>query len=348
MTIAVIDKIARETDPLPNLRDYPTTYASFSWSHARAELDGLPHGRGLNIAHETIDRHVAHGRGGKVALRWLAKDGSRHDFTYSALSEASSRFADVLRHLGVSEGDRVFALAGRIPALYIAALGTWKAKGVFCTMFSAFGPEPIRSRMTIGGAKVLITTASLYEKKIAPIRASLGSLAHVLLVDEDATSQVPPGTLSYASLMAKASNLFEIPATAPEDPALLHFTSGTTGTPKGAVHVHEAVVAHHITGKLALDLHVDDIFWCTADPGWVTGTSYGIIAPLTNGVTSIVDEQDFDAERWYEILEQQAVSVWYTAPTAIRMMMKAGLDLARARRLPALRFLASVGEPLNP
>ncbi len=348
MTTGVIEKVAGQRGPQPNLRDYQAAYDSFSWSSARSELDGLPNGKGLNIAHEAIDRHVAHGRGNKVAFRWLAKDGSRHDFTYGALGQASNRFANVLGHLGVNAGDRVFALAGRIPALYIAALGTWKAKGVFCTMFSAFGPEPIRARMTIGGAKVLVTTTALYEKKIAPIRASMGSLEHVLLVDEDASAEAVPGTLSYTSLMAKASDVFEIPPTAPEDPALLHFTSGTTGTPKGAVHVHEAVVAHHITGKLALDLHPEDIFWCTADPGWVTGTSYGIIAPLTNGVTSIVDEQDFDAERWYEILEQQAVSVWYTAPTAIRMMMKAGLPLARARRLPALRFLASVGEPLNP
>jgi acetyl-CoA synthetase len=130
--------------------------------------------------------------------------------------------------------------------------------------------------------------------------------------------------------------------------ALLHFTSGTTGTPKGAIHVHEAVVAHHVTGKLALDLHPDDVYWCTADPGWVTGTSYGIIAPLTNGVTSIVDEGEFDAERWYGVLQSERVTVWYTAPTAIRMMMKAGAELARKHDLTALRFLASVGEPPNP
>jgi acetyl-CoA synthetase len=148
--------------------------------------------------------------------------------------------------------------------------------------------------------------------------------------------------------MEEASPEFTIRHTDPEDLALLHFTSGTTGMSKGAVHVHDAVVVHHMTGKLALDLHPEDVFWCTADPGWVTGTSYGIIAPLTNGVTSIVDEEEFDAERWYEILEQQQVSVWYTAPTAIRMLMKAGTELARQYRFPRLRFLGSVGEPLNP
>jgi acetyl-CoA synthetase len=148
--------------------------------------------------------------------------------------------------------------------------------------------------------------------------------------------------------MAPQSEEFSIPPTDPEDHGLLHFTSGTTGTPKGAVHVHEAVVVHHITGKLALDLHEDDIFWCTADPGWVTGTSYGIIAPLTNGVTSIIDEADFDAERWYRILQDQRVTVWYTAPTAIRMLMKVGAELAQGYDLSPLRFLGSVGEPLNP
>ena len=156
------------------------------------------------------------------------------------------------------------------------------------------------------------------------------------------------GTLDFSELLGEADERFSIAPTNPEDPALLHFTSGTTGTPKGAVHVHQAVVTHYATGKLVLDLHPEDVFWCTADPGWVTGTSYGIIAPLTNGVTSIVDEADFDAERWYRILEQHRVSVWYTAPTAIRMMMKVGLAPLAGRKLPALRYLASVGEPLNP
>jgi acetyl-CoA synthetase len=148
--------------------------------------------------------------------------------------------------------------------------------------------------------------------------------------------------------MDAASDSFLIRPTDPQDPAILHFTSGTTGRPKGAVHVHEAVVAHDVTAEYALDFHDDDRFWCTADPGWVTGTSYGIIAPLVHGLTSIVDEADFDAERWYGILQDERITVWYTAPTAIRMLMKAGVELARRFDLGRLRFLGSVGEPLNP
>jgi acetyl-CoA synthetase len=329
----------------PNLREYESSRRSFSWAQARAELDGLPGGCGLNIAHEAVDRHAAGPLRDKVAIRWLGRDGAIEEYSFAQLSRLSNQFANVLAELGVAPGERVYALTGRIPALYIAALGSWKYRAVFCTLFSAFGPEPIHARMAKGDAKVLITTRALYDKKVAGLRASLPSLQHVLIAGEGAAGD---DTRSFDELLRGASESFTIPPTDPEDMALLHFTSGTTGTPKGAVHVHEAVVAQHITGKLALDLHPDDIFWCTADPGWVTGTSYGIIAPLTNGITSIVDEADFDAERWYDILTQHQVSVWYTAPTAIRMMMKAGIDPARRSAMPALRFLASVGEPLNP
>jgi acetyl-CoA synthetase len=331
----------------PNLGDYAGACAAFTWEGARAQLDGLP-GGGLNIAHEAVDRHAAGALRDRVAIRWLGRNGARRDLTFGELATASNRFANVLATLGVGAGDRVYALTGRIPELYFAALGTWKARAVLCTLFSAFGPEPIRARMAIGAARVLVTTATLYQRKIAPIRGDLPALEHVLIVAEgDAPARVP-GTHDFGALLEAAGAAYAIGPTDPEAMALLHFTSGTTGTPKGAVHVHGAVVAHHVTGQLALDLHPDDVYWCTADPGWVTGTSYGIVAPLTNGVTSVVDEADFDAERWYGILEREGVSVWYTAPTAIRMMMKAGLDLARSRALPRLRFLASVGEPLNP
>ncbi|HEU4367513.1 MAG TPA: acetate--CoA ligase [Methylomirabilota bacterium] len=336
------------TGVAPNLADYERVRAAFTWAAARAELDGLPEGRGLNIAHEAVDRHAAGPRADRVAIRWLGKRGEVRDYTYRQLRALTNRFANVLVRLGLRRGDGVFALAGRLPELYVAALGTLKHGGVFCPLFSAFGPEPIRARVSIGRARVLVTTEALYRRKVDALREQLPDLAHVVLIGEGGAPTAIPGTLDFHTLLAAASDDFVIPPTAPEDMALLHFTSGTTGKPKGAVHVHEAVVAHHITARYALDLHPDDVFWCTADPGWVTGTSYGIIAPLTNGVTSIVDEAEFDAERWYRTLQDQRVTVWYTAPTAIRMLMKAGTELAHTYDTSALRFMASVGEPLNP
>ena len=328
-----------------NLKDYVEVCGAFSWEQARALLDGLP-GGGLNIAHEAIDRHVAKGLGGKVAIRWIAKDESRHDFTYADLHDRTNRFANALKALGVKKGDRVYSLLGRVPDLYVAALGTLKLGAVFCPMFSAFGPEPIKARMSIGEGKVLVTSAALYKRKVADWRAELAHLSDILIVDAEGAP--PDGTRDLAALLQAASSEFDIVRTEPEDMALLHFTSGTTGKPKGAVHVHEAVIAHNVTGRYALDFHSDDIFWCTADPGWVTGTSYGIISPLTNGLTMVVDEAEFDVERWYRILETEKVNVWYTAPTAIRMLMRAGKDLLKGHDLSHLRFMASVGEPLNP
>jgi len=330
----------------PNLLDYREERTRFTWEAARRRLDGLPGGRGLNIAHEAVDRHASGPRRDRVAIRWRGRHGAVRELSYAALAAETNRFANALRALGVGKGDAVFALAGRIPELYVAALGTLKNASVFCPLFSAFGPEPIRQRLGLGGARVLITTAALYERKVAGLRDALPQLEHVVVVEGGAAP--PCGTHDWASLMARASDTFTIPPTAPEDAALLHFTSGTTGTPKGALHVHEAVVAHHATAWYALDFHPEDRFWCTADPGWVTGTSYGIIAPLTHGLTMLVDEADFDAERWYTLLEEERVTNWYTAPTAVRMLMKAGPALAQKRDLSALRFVASVGEPLNP
>ena len=347
MRSELIHKAAADLRVVPNLKDYTATRASFSWAQVRDELAVAP-GGGLNIGQLAVDRHACGSAGGRSAFRFLPREGGAHDLSYAELARQSNRFANVLRSLGVGKGDRLFVLAGRIPELYVAVLGALKNGSVVSPLFSAFGPEPIATRIRIGECKVLVTTAELYERKLAKMRDALPSLTHVLVVGEADGSPVPPGTLDLAQLMHDASDEFVCEPTAPEDPALLHFTSGTTGTPKAAIHVHEAALTHFATGRHALDLHADDIFWCTADPGWVTGMSYGILAPLLHGVTSIVDEADFDAERWYRILEEQQVSVWYTAPTAIRMLMKAGPELARKHRFPRLRFIASVGEPLNP
>ena len=342
----IISKRTVGNRPAPNLRDYAAVRAAFSWEAVRAEL-AMP--GGLNIAYHTLDRHVIEGRGEKRALRCLSKNENdkRRDFTFRELLALSNRFANLLQDLGVGEGERVFSLLGRILELYIAALGTLRNGSVFCPLFSAFGPEPVRTRMAIGDARVLVTTTALYRRKVADWRNELPGLQHVLLVDRGGAPSLA-GTTGFDAAMTRASAAPRLAATGPEDLALLHFTSGTTGRPKGAMHVHEAVLAHHITGRYALDLHPDDVFWCTADPGWVTGTSYGIIAPLTNGVTMIVDEAEFDAERWYRILQDERITVWYTAPTAIRMLMKTGDEVVRKYDLSRLRFLASVGEPLNP
>ncbi len=344
-----IRKAPATGDVRPNLLDYQQVCNGFNWADARALLDGLPDGRGLNIAHEAVDRHADGPIGGRDAIRWIGRNGARRTFTFRDLKAETSRFANALGSLGVGPGEGVFVLAGRVPELYVAVLGALKAKCVVTPLFSAFGPEPIAARLGLGDGRALVTTPSLYRRKVAGLRGRLPGLRHVILIPEDgAPPPAQPDTVAWPDLMAPQSPDFTIPPTDPEDRALLHFTSGTTGRPKGAIHVHAAVVTHHVTGLYALDLHADDIFWCTADPGWVTGTSYGIIAPLTNGVTSVVAEAEFDAETWYRILEQERVTVWYTAPTAIRMMMKLGTEIVRRFDLSALRFLASVGEPLNP
>ncbi|AJG19538.1 acetate--CoA ligase [Cupriavidus basilensis] len=344
---SIIHKTASDLRLAPNLGDYEAERRVFSWAAVSRELADQPQGA-LNIAWQAVDRHAASSLRGKAAFRILARGTPTHFVTYGQLSALTNRFCNVLRDLGVGKGERLFILAGRIPELYIAILGSLKNGTAVSPLFSAFGPDPIATRVNLGEGAVLVTTDMLFERKIAKWRDRMPSLKHVLLVAEDGGTTAVPGTLDLSSLMASASDACEITPTTAEDMALLHFTSGTTGTPKGAVHVHGAVLTHWSTGRYALDLHVDDIYWCTADPGWVTGTSYGVIAPLLHGVTSIVDREEFDAERWYAILQDEGVSIWYTAPTAIRMLMKAGADIAKKYAFPRLRFAASVGEPLNP
>jgi acetyl-CoA synthetase len=329
----------------PNLNDYDALYNSFDWEEESKLLHGLPGGKGLNIAHEAVDRHADSHLKDTVAIRVIRKDKRQDDFTYSSLKTETSKFANVLSSLGIRKGEGVFSLLGRVPELYISALGALKYQAVFCPLFSVFGPEPVFQRLSKGEAVVLVTTKAFFEKKIKQLLDRLPSLKFVLLVDTD--EDLSEKTLSYTKWMGQVSGEFQISATAPEDPALLHFTSGTTGMPKGALHVHKAVYTHYVTGKYVLDFHEGDVFWCTADPGWVTGTSYGIIAPLVNGVTSIVDEEEFDAMRWYALLETQKVNVWYTAPTAIRRLMRVDISPKETYNLKNLRLVLSVGEPLH-
>lgn len=339
----VIEQVVRQRPP--NLVDYEKEYASFNWDNVRLELAGLP-GGGLNIAYEAVDRHAVGELKNKPALRWLGQNGEAKDFTYGQLQEETNRFANVLKSLGVETGDVVCTLTGRIPELYIAALGTLKNGSIYCPLFSIYGPEPIYQRLSKGKARVLVTTKDLFEKRVKGLLDRLNDLRYILLTDipKDRDHYIK----SLPRLMSQADSHFEIVTTKPKDRALLHFTSGTTGMPKGVIHVHKAALTHYITGKYVLDFHPDDIFWCTADPGWVTGTSYGILSPLMHGITNLVVEAEFDARQWYHILQKQKVTVWYTAPTAIRRLMRMDIDVRKEYDLGTLRLIHSVGEPLNP
>ncbi|MFM9023979.1 MAG: acetate--CoA ligase [Planctomycetaceae bacterium] len=329
----------------PHMPDWARARREFSWAVERRRLDGLPGDRGLNIAHEAVDRHVRAGRGGRVALRCVAAAGLRREITYAQLQRSTSRFAAALGALGVAHGDRVCVVLGRTPEWFTAALGALKARAVFTPLCAGFGPEPLAARIGIAEPRVVVTTQSLWRTQLADLR--LPGIEHVILVRDEA-APAPGDTLDWHALLQRAPVTYRIGPTAAEDPALLHFTSGTTGTPKGAIHAHEAVVAHHATARLALELHPDDVFWCTADPGGMAATAYGIIAPLVCGATSVVDEAEFDAERGCRLVAGEGVTVWYTSPAAIRGLMRLGVDAARAHDTSRLRFLASVGEPLPP
>ncbi len=349
MTHPILSKNALAPAIPPNLSNYDDAYRTFSWHTAahQAGLVGLEAGL-LNIAGQALDRHIGTPVESHTAMRFLPKEPNAAPISvsYRELWERANRFANVLNDLGIKKGDRIFCLSGRTPDLFMATLGTLKAGGIFSPLFSAFGPDPIRARMEIGEATAIVTTDRLYQKKLASWIGELPSLRYVLLLDE--TDTPTDRVINLPPRLSRSSSQFDTCPTRPGDPALLHFTSGTTGKPKGAIHVHQAVLAHIVTSAYALDLHSDDVYWCTADPGWVTGMSYGIIAPLCHGVTLVVDEAEFDAERWYQTLQDQRVTVWYTAPTAIRMLMKYGREMADQYDLSSLRFLASVGEPLNP
>jgi acetyl-CoA synthetase len=340
--------IEKSTDDFlirPNLMDYYQTYESFKWEDVATHFEGLPSG-GLNIAHEAIDRHANGPLADKIALLWLGQDGRRETYTFEQMKKETAKFANILTSLNIFKGDRVFTLSTRLPELYIAAMGILKNRSVMCPLFSQFGPEPILQRLVRGDAKALLTTQTLFDKKVRPLLDQLPQLQTVLLIDaeEDESDRV----LSLKRLMEKAPDSYDILPTDPEEMSILHFTSGTTGMPKGVVHVHKAIYTHWMSGQYVLDLHPEDIYWCTADPGWVTGTSYGIITPWLHGVTNVVDESEFDAVRWYSTLQNEKISVWYTAPTAIRRLMRLDNEPLKEYNLSHLRLIQSVGEPLNP
>jgi len=331
----------------PNLMDYEKRRQGFGWGDISKELDWFDDG-GINIAYEVIDRHVKTPLKDKIALYWEGKSGESETYTFHDLSKLSNRFAGALRNQNIKKGDRIFTYMDRIPEQYITLLGALKMGGVIGPLFSAFGPDAVKDRLGDCEAKVLITTPRLV-KTVHEVLIDLPALDTIIIVNRRGVPyDLKEKEMSYETLMNSAPDEFEMEKTHKEDYAIIHYTSGTTGKPKGVVHAHEAILGHYATAKYVLDLHPDDIYWCTADPGWVTGTSYGIFGPWSNAVSQVVYEGGFGAGLWYRIMEKYKVTVWYTAPTAIRMLMKAGEKPVRKHDLTSLRYMCSVGEPLNP
>ncbi|MEQ4206690.1 AMP-binding protein [Actinopolymorpha sp. B9G3] len=328
----------------PNLGDYVRVRRDFSWDAARTWLTGLPEGRGLNIAYEAVDRHATGQRARQAALRCRDAHGQLTELTYEELRTSTNRFASLLETLGVEAGHRVFSLLGKVPETYLTALGALKVGGVYGSLPVDSDSDAIRARMELAGVRVLVTTAELYKRRIAPMRDSLPDLTHVLVVGESEGVE----TIDLHAALADMDESFVIPPTDESDPALVCFTGGTTGPPKATLFPHEAVVAQHATAAYALDLHAGDVVWCAADCVEAASVSYGIVAPLTHGATAVADATAFDVRGTYELLQQARVSVWYTTPGALRAMRHEGSDLARSYDLSALRFIASVGEPLDP
>lgn len=327
----------------PNLADYEKTYRRFTWKEAEGELSWFA-GKRLNAAHNAVDRHISGPRKNKVALYWEGETGEKMKFTFAELAELSNQFANVLKKMGIEGEERVFFFLPRVPELYYGFLGAIKTGAIAGTLFSAFGPQALFDRLDSSDAKVLITNKNLLSR-VEKVRKKLPNLKKILLVDANKSDE---GFLSLPALMKKASKKFRIAQTRPTDSAFMLYTSGTTGKPKGVVHQHYAVLAEHQSAKWVLDLGEDDVYWCTADPGWVTGIAYEILGSWSNGASTLVYEGRFSPEKWYQLIQDYKVNVWYTAPTAIRMLSAAPAKLLEKYDFSSLRHLASVGEPLNP
>ncbi|PLT31498.1 acetate--CoA ligase [Peribacillus deserti] len=325
-----------------NLQSYEDTYQTFDWSEAEKEFSWFDTGR-VNLAYEAIDRHAETFRKNKVALYY--RDAERNEkYTFKELKEYTDKAANVLKTYGnVEKGDRVFIFMPRSPELYFALLGAVKLGAIVGPLFEAFMEGAVRDRLEDSEAKVLVTTPELLSR--VPVD-ELPALKTVFLVGENVEEDET--YVDFNARLKEASKSFQIEWVDRNDGLILHYTSGSTGKPKGVLHVHNAMIQHYQTGKWVLDLKEDDVYWCTADPGWVTGTSYGIFSPWLNGASNVIVGGRFSPESWYQTLEDFGVTIWYSAPTAFRMLMGAGDEVIKKFDLSSLRHLISVGEPLNP
>ncbi len=325
-----------------NLQNYEETYTQFDWKEAEKNFSWNATGK-VNMAYEAIDRHAESARKNKIALYY--QDGKRKEkYTFKEMKDYSNRAGNVLKSYGdIEKGDRVFIFLPRSPELYFAVLGAVKLGAIVGPLFEAFMEGAVRDRLQDSEAKVLITTPELLKR--VPVD-ELPALERIFLVGEGVEES--DKVIDFNAKMAVASKSLQIEWVDKNDGLILHYTSGSTGKPKGVLHVHNAMIQHYQTAKWVLDLKEEDVYWCTADPGWVTGTSYGIFGPWLTGTSNVVVGGRFSPEAWYGMIEEYGVTVWYSAPTAFRMLMGAGDEVIKSFNLNSLRHVLSVGEPLNP
>ncbi len=330
--VSVEDKnLAKE----PNLENYQKAYKDFDLDQIKDKMDFFEDGK-FNAAHNAIGRHADTELKNKVALYWLSEDMEEtKKFTFDEMDELSSKFANLLMDMEVNKGDRVFFFLPRVPEIYYGFLGVIKRGAIAGTLFSAFQEQSLIDRLKNSGAKVVVTNKDLVER-VEKVKSELTQLEEIILVEE------------LEEKLEEQDKDFKTRPMDLDDPAFMLYTSGTTGKPKGVIHAHRAIMQEHLTARYVLDLQSDDVYWCTADPGWVTGIAYEILGTWSIGAATVVYEGRFKPENWYKILQDFEVTVWYTAPTAIRMIQAAGDDLVDEYDLSNLRHMCSVGEPLNP
>ena len=330
---------------MTNMRSYEEEIKDFQWTISEKELEYKP-GDDINIGDYCSDRICRQGKGDKLALIWEGHAGEVKRYTFNDMRLLTNTVAQYLKNLGLQPGERICLFMDKVPELYFGFLAILKMGGIAQPLFSAFGAESLLTRLADAGTAAIVTQ----KKHVAKVRVLLKDLPDPAPHHRRRRRRKQaPARKRDRPAHGKGSAGRKLPGLCrqAETPSVLHYTSGTTGKPKGAQHVHYSLISQYITAKYVLDLKDDDIYWCTADPGWVTGTSYGIIGPWANGVTQCVLDAGFKAESWYRFIEKHKVTVWYSAPTAIRSLMKEGDEIVRKFDLSSLRHLCSVGEPLN-